>query len=323
MSCRSSEAFLSRRPTRVAAMATGLADITAPRHAACCADRSARLCLFGPGVGRGFRMKRIILALAAILTMGAAPAPSSPMLEPTPRPSPTPGAIRAIQERLDRIDRDAAAARQEQREIDDLAAQQAMVQLSKLQLWIGIVTTAVAATSVAFTIMALKQTNESLRIARTSAQAELRPYLGVTDFDPGEFTDGVKKGAVLRWRIENFGGSPASNVRVNVRTQILPGTPYHWEDTTVSDADWSRLRDIPPRAVISWFIAMDHFLLIERQGLASGTVSLMVCVIIVYDDCFGQEHIVTYSDIRHGKKLVRNRFNMGFKPAIIEPPAIM
>lgn len=100
-------------------------------------------------------MKRLVLILGAALMLGAsAPVAAPPADTLRTRPI-NPVETAEIERRLDRLEAQDAARRSEQREIADLAAQQAMARAAEDQLKISIATAILAAISIGFTFVAL------------------------------------------------------------------------------------------------------------------------------------------------------------------------
>lgn len=274
-------------------------------------------------------MRFMVLALLALLLAAAAPRPATLFTGSVATSnSPQRPAInetntdqaRLLEEQAAKREQRATDARQEAREIEDLAAQKDMALIGRLQFYVSVVGALIAALSVGFTLAALWQTSKSLAIARSTAHAELRAYLGFGEFDPAGFLDGVEDDIILRWGLENLGNTPAGNIRSNLVMRLLPGQPY-WDDASALEPDgWGMTRDIPPRGKIGVFVPLDGISREDQRAIAKGEKSLLVSFVILYTDVFGEEHMLSHSEIKHGKGLAVSRFNMGFQPATPHRP---
>jgi hypothetical protein len=257
-------------------------------------------------------MMRLVLILGAALLLGAsAPVAAPPADTPSTRPV-NPVETAEIERRLDRLEAQDAARRSEQREIADLAAQQAMARAAEDQLKISIAAAVIAAVSIAFTFTALWQTRQSLELTRKTAQQELRPYLGIEKFNTDDFADADQP--TLVWTIRNYGSTPATEVSIQMCVKVVNGRP---DSHTFYNDDFCEpfsTQPVQPGGVSGANAIFTPGINEEtREEIFAGRKAFVMAIEVSYSDQFGHRHVMRHAEVRWGKPdLLKNHFLRGF-----------
>lgn len=196
----------------------------------------------------------------------------------------------------------------------DLVAQEGMRRtgdhlaiLTVMQLLVGVAGTAAILASLHMSQEALRASNASIMLQREMSQVELRAYLGWEDPIVEDFS--ASGGDVrIRFPHKNFGSSTASNVRRWSAVYIIDGYPKEYPIKLPRHFIWAKGRSVPPNAPLGWTFKRQlsastaNDIILERKSIVSACIWL-------YEDVFGDTHILATSEIRAGKDLVRRQLN--------------
>jgi len=198
---------------------------------------------------------------------------------------------------------------------EDLVAQQgmnrstkALVMLGWMQLAVAGLGTVAVVASLGFSTRALKLTRDALDLQRTTAEQELRAYIGAIVPEKSINPDTNEASIVLF--IQNFGATPTFNARSWATQSWVEGFPESVEVAVPKYETFEPERGLAPgqKARRGW-----HFPLSKerRQQLASKEVSAVFTWVYVYQDAFGSPSVHGLSIIMTGDGLARNRQNKG------------
>lgn len=261
-------------------------------------------------------MVRIVVLLFCFpLIMGFAPADPSAeatqlvAAELNSRESVSTDAVRlAIVERSEKLE-------EVRRATEDLAAQKEMadaarrmLDLTILQIFIGVLGAVGLFATIALTRKSLQQTRDSLTTDTEYRRAELRAYVGelrvrVDDWEVGQ-------APVIVVELKNFGQTPAVNVVMASRYRKT-NTPPFGEIVPIEEPTRSaKIPDMPPGK--DWRITFTLPILTEdeRADYVTQERCINYNILVTFDDVFGDSFEFRMSSILTGDHLKRRWFNV-------------
>lgn len=239
-----------------------------------------------------------LFAATALLTCCARPA------EP-PRSNDTFVAARA--DSFAKADRNLLDARQ--REVSDLVAQEGMNAATKrmadtadMQLVLGWMTLAGLLVTTIAAFGANRMARKALELSTIATVAELRPYLGDTDFDLVRHDDAT----AVEYLVKNFGPTVARDIKWGCRTLLIDG----FADLVDIDRPefFASTKDILPgdKQRFGYNISFDADDLAKVEDKSK---TIVIRIDIEYRDMFGNSHVFIINDVRRGAELADYRFN--------------
>ena len=156
---------------------------------------------------------------------------------------------------------------------------------------------------------ALLQARLSSEIQRDVAREELRGYLSaevpiVERFDA--------KGIRVTYNLRNVGGTPVKNVRMWSYADVIAGKSNKHNVGVPDVSKDKNPRTIPPGGVVGFaadklFSSPSNFIQLEL-----GMDTLVTAYLFSYEDIFGHERFVGYSEVRRGAGLSFRTMNSTF-----------
>lgn len=214
--------------------------------------------------------------------------------------------------------------RQELRADRDLSAQigmrlaaEEMILLTRVQILLGVLTAVGLGGTLLMTAVSNKQMKESIDLARTSAQAELRAYVTVDKFIKG--AAGADDEWLCQWSLDNYGLTMATDVRAVNFVVVADGRPTSFDAAEPDIATLVPVADIAPSSGIVMYCDLRDMTDAEKADIYAGRSSIVTAAVVTYRDCFGRQHTHRASEIRYGPGLKQSHFNIAFMHR--SPPA--
>lgn len=152
---------------------------------------------------------------------------------------------------------------------------------------------------------ALAQARASADIQRDVAREELRGYLSAEIPIVEAFDDELLR---VNYIVRNVGKTPVKNVRMWSASKVVPGKRLSYElDPPVIPTE-DTPRTVPPGGTVGFGIHRS-LTTITSNALAASESTLVTAYFITYEDIFGDERSICYSELRRGPGLIYRRFN--------------
>lgn len=142
--------------------------------------------------------------------------------------------------------------------------------------------------------VAARQSRQSLAVIKESSAAQLRPYVAISEFE-GDDNSPFSRDSHVRFRIKNFGQTPATRVVVSVGA-LSEKVPI--ADTSVDFAKTGEFGLLAPDDSRDDKISLKHMPVESLGGIASGTHKVLLRLRVDYEwpggaDCHDVTMILT------------------------------
>jgi hypothetical protein len=202
------------------------------------------------------------------------------------------------------------AARAEQREEQDLAAQKVTAWWTGLMGAAAIFGAVLSALGVFLVYRTFRASHESNEIARDTAKRQLRAYMGINKYDVTPYQLEEPGSGRFKIAMANFGQTPAIALSTVVSYAVTD-----WVDMQTRPNDWdfvgARLPiDVPPSAPMFRDISFAEHAVGHSFELQSGASVLWIRFQAEYADIYGRQHEQTtlfcsrHSNYRSGTMVV-------------------
>lgn len=258
----------------------------------------------------------LLAGAAAPATRGPVPVPAGPPSAPVPAvgesvtkvaPPQAPASTATAKE----ADENRDLARR------DLAAQESVaastteiVLLTRIQMLISIIGALAVVISLEVARRSLKLTRRAIEEQTEATRHQLRAYIGVKG---GEVKEDVPGSIEISTGFQNFGDTPAIDVRQWVHHYAVPGFEKTYEVKFDPGVNWEKRGDIMPGGTFSYFYIaeMDTG---KRAAARSKMISVLSVAVFTYSDIYGERHVSALSQIFGGPGLSTRVMNLDFGP---------
>lgn len=156
---------------------------------------------------------------------------------------------------------------------------------------------------------ALYQARVSAEIQRDVAREELRGYLSA-DVPIVERCDA--KGLRVTYNLRNVGGTALRNVRMWSYAKVIKGKHEAYDTGEPDVLRDANPRTVPPGGVIGFAADYEFGTPEEAERLATSKDTLVTAYLLRYEDIFGHQRFVGYSEVRRGNGLTFRTINKTF-----------